>query len=101
LLGTFTVDGLGGGLSFGEPADGVVGNELSESWEMTALETGIAGWFRLRTADDDFLTSDVLPRVDGSVSAIAGNGDLVLYQTAFVEDETYTLESFRMVLAAN
>jgi hypothetical protein len=66
------------GLRFGR--SGVYArNDPAQTWRLTGLATGVAGWFRLvGNAPDDGGLSTVLPRIDGACGPLEGAGDYQL-----------------------
>jgi hypothetical protein len=93
LLGTITAASAAA-LHFGAPALRAVDKDSTETWSFTAIDTLKAVWFRVRTAaEDGIAASDVLFRIDGSVSITS---DLVLSDTNIVSGNTYTLNKFKL-----
>lgn len=85
LLGRITRDG--GTWIAGNPANGLrfdrVGRyamkRIADSWQLTAIETGVAGWGRLvANAEDDGDASLNLPRIDMAVGVLDDTGDAQL-----------------------
>lgn len=64
------------------------------TWQDTSADaTGIAGWYRFRTAADGGGSSTTLKRFDGSVTATGGGGDLTLDSTNITAGQTVTINT--------
>ncbi len=87
----------GAGLNFDTPAAGLVQKAAAEIWQLTGLDAGVAGWFRLMgNATDSLALSTTLPRFDGSI-AVAG-GDLQVSNTTIVTGVPATFDVFEYEL---
>lgn len=104
LLGTITV-GSGdftpgsetNGIELGTASSGEISKSSSETWSMSAVATGTAGWFRYKgNATDTGTASTTLPRIDGSIST--SGGDLNISSTSITSGNTYTIDSFKFTL---
>ena len=104
LLGTFTLSSGSfsagtetNGLEFGEASSGELEKASTETWSMSAVATGTAGWFRLKgNATDAGGVSTALPRIDGSVGT--SGSDLNMSSTSITSGNTYTIDSFKFTL---
>ena len=68
LLVTIYSDGSSAGLEFGDSSSGTIGIKSGETWTGTAVNTGTAGWFRLKQAGDSGASSTTDSRMDGAVA---------------------------------
>ena len=75
-LCTYYSDGSTLGLNFGDAVNGVLAKAVGETWSGTAVETGTATYWRLRTAGDSDELSYTDERIDGSIG-ISG-ADMVM-----------------------
>ena len=66
----------------------------SGTWSVAAAATGTAGWARFRNAGDTL-------RLDGSVTATGGGGDLTIDNVSIVATGTVTVTSFTVTQPAN
>lgn len=85
------------GLSFAPAAAGVLPKRTTEAWQGTAVATGTAGWFRLKSSIADAGALDsvgAFMRLDGSV-ATAG-AQLNLTSTSIVSAAVQTLATFNI-----
>lgn len=64
------------------------------TWTVAASQSGTAGWVRFRNAADTV-------RMDGSVTATGGGGDLTIDNTSIVATGTVTVTSFTATQPAN
>lgn len=98
--GSFSFDSATNGLEFDAPSGGVISKAAAENWQMTAIATGTAGWFRLMgNASDSLGSSTTLPRFDGSVAT--SGGDLNLSTVAIVAGAPLTIDVFQFTLPAS
>jgi hypothetical protein len=99
LLGIVTAGGLpftagnpANGLKFATvAADKTIDKDSTQVWQFKALETGVAGWLRLKAnaVDAGGNSTDAL-RIDGSIAAFGG--DATIEGSANIEkDKIYTL----------
>lgn len=94
---TLSVDGTGGGLHFAMTAEnGAIGKDTSELWKGIIQATDAAAWFRFVAAGDTGATSDVAPRIQGTIG-VAGT-DMLMANTTLTETEEFTLNYFTVVL---
>jgi hypothetical protein len=106
LLGIVTKSGsafnagtAANGLNFAAPASGTVTKD-NNTWQMTGLAAGTAGWFRLMgNAVDSFGSSTTLPRMDGSIAA-GGGGDMNLANTIISSGAPTTVDVFQFTMPA-
>lgn len=85
------------GLKFESSSAGSIVKLASQTWSGVAASTNTAGWFRLKgpVADADGTdSSEAVLRLDGSVTAAGGGGDLALASVAFIISTTYSLTTF-------
>lgn len=66
----------------------------SGTWSVAAAATGTAGWARFRNSGDTL-------RMDGSVTASGGGGDLTIDNVSIVATGTVTVTSFTITQPAN
>lgn len=100
LLGEFTLDGgawvagePGNGINLGVPAAGVIAKEGTETWKMTGLANGTAGYFRfVANPADNGALSTVLDRIDGSIGTTTGS-DMQLVSTAITLGYIYYINN--------
>lgn len=50
----------------------------SQVWQLQGLASGVAGWCRLRTSNDDNTDSASFPRIDGAIGLLDDVGDYQL-----------------------
>lgn len=74
LLVTVSLNGAGTGMHFETAAvSGALPKKASETWSATAVATGTAGWFRIRTTTDTGTeASTTASRVDGAIATSGG-----------------------------
>lgn len=101
LLCTYTLDGGGSvGLTWDEPAAGVISKSSTEAWQGTAVATGTAGWFRYyEEGDDPSLLSTVFARFDGAVAT--SGAELNLSSTSIVTSAIQTITSATFTIPAS
>lgn len=88
------------GLTFADPASGVLGKPASPAWSFNGLTVGTAGWFRFigSTLDDNSLSTTAV-RLDGSI-ATAG-GDMGLSNISVTVGAPNTVDRFNVTQPAN
>lgn len=97
LLMTLTVDGLGGGLTFGPAQDGVISKSPSEVWKTTAVDlSGTISHFRFVPGTDTGTLSTTEARIQGT-AGVAGR-DMVLTTAAVVAGSPWALNYFSVAL---
>ena len=68
-LGTLYSDGTATGLSWGDALLGALPKATGETWSTILVNTGTAGWFRLREATDTGVdASTTAARYDGAIA---------------------------------
>lgn len=83
------------GLAMGAAASGEIAKSTAQTWQMTAVATGTAGWFRWMGDDTDAGSiSTTLPRVDGRIST--SGAELNLSNTSIVSGSTITIDTFEI-----
>ncbi len=82
---------------FAAASGGIVA--LAGSWSGTSQINGTAGWFRIMNSADTGVGSTTLPRIDGSISATDGAGDLWFDNTTIVVLDVITITAFSVGLA--
>lgn len=97
--GAFSFGTSTNGLNFAAPAAGVVSKD-GNTWQMTGLAAGTAGWFRLMgNATDALGASTSLPRLDGSVANVGG--DLNVSNVNIAVGAPTTVDVWTFTLPAN
>lgn len=105
LLGTVTVSAgawvaaaFDNGLEFeNDPTDGVIEKAAGETWQFTAVASGIAAHFiMVGNAADALGASTTLPRITGSIGT--SGADMIAGTTNIVSGRTYTIDSFAITL---
>lgn len=85
------------GITFEEPSNGTLSKDNSSAWTATAVESGTAGWFRLKARGDDDAASTDLPRIDG---AIATSGAELNMSNTYIENSSLqTISSFNISIS--
>lgn len=69
--------------------------------DASANATGTAGWFRLSAASDDDTLDGNFARLDGTVTATGGGGDLTVDSTSITAAQSYTQNSFTITAPAS
>ncbi len=64
------------------------------TWEAAAVAAGSAGWYRLKQTADAASTDGTDERVDGSVTATGGGGDLTLDNVVLAVGQSVTITTF-------
>jgi hypothetical protein len=91
--GTLTPGAFDNGIELDDAADGVINKPSSETWQGTAVASGVASHFLwVANAADNALASTTLYRVSGSIGS--SNADMVFGTTDIVSGRTYTLDDF-------
>lgn len=90
--------------SIAVPADGfaaaVAGVKAKAgTWQDSGSGAGIPTWFRLKQSSDAGSTDGTDERVDGSVSASGGGGDLTLDNTNIAANQTVTINTLNIPLS--
>jgi hypothetical protein len=94
-LGTYTKDGDGvTGLLFDAPTVKVLSKKSTETWRLTGVAVGTAGWFRLRQPSDTGVLSTTEKRIDGVVAKTGG--DLNMTNTSVTVGSPHTLDVFNI-----
>jgi hypothetical protein len=99
LLGTVSVNGAGGGISFDPSVAGVIAKAAAELWRFTGLAAGIAGWYRLYEATDTpGNTQSTKARVDGAIGS--SGADLNLTNLQIQPGQVNTCDAFTITMPA-
>lgn len=64
------------------------------TWSAAAVAAGNAGWFRIKKASDTNAVTENEARLDGSVTATGGGGDLTLDNVALAVDQVASINTF-------
>lgn len=83
------------GLLWGDAAANVIGKNITQTWQGTAVAAGTAGWFRVEAAVADALgvdSTESILRMDGSVST--SGADLNMGSTSIAISSVQTISSF-------
>jgi hypothetical protein len=97
LLGTLSLAADG----FGAGASGVATAAAIAS-DTNADNSGTAGWFRVyKAADGAGGASATKRRLDGSITATGGGGDMTLDNTAITAGGTIAISSFTVTMPAS
>jgi hypothetical protein len=92
LLCTMYSNGTSAGLTFADATGGVISKTSTETWSGTAVASGTAGCFRLKTAGDAGGTSTVDERLDGSIAT--SGADVNMGSTTITSGAVTTLSTF-------
>lgn len=78
LLMTLTAGGDGvTGLTFGDPADGVISKSVAQVWMTSSVDaSGQCAYFRFVAQGDDGTQSTTAPRVQGNVGVVGADMNL-------------------------
>jgi hypothetical protein len=99
LLGTVSVNGAGGGISFDPSVAGVIAKAAAELWRFTGLAAGIAGWYRLyEPTDTPATTQSTKARVDGAIGS--SGADLNLTNLQIQLGQVNTCDAFTITMPA-
>jgi len=79
------------------PSSGAL-SKSSDTWSGLVLVSGVAGYFRLVTSDDDGTSSSTQLRLQGAVST--SGAELNLSSTSLVSGTTLTIDTFSISLPA-
>lgn len=95
-LVTLYSDGTSAGLHFAPSLVGTALGKLeSENWTGKVLESGTAGWFRVRSKDDaGNATSTTASRLDGTV-AVTGS-DMIVSNTSLARDSVFSVAELNL-----
>lgn len=86
--------------AFAAAASGAIAK--SGTWQDTSADgTGTAGWFRLSAASDDLSLDGAFARIDGTVTATGGGGDLTLDNTSIAAAQSVTISTFTITAPAS
>ena len=100
LLAEFSVDGSGQGLTLAATAQGaLITKNADEAWRATAINSGVATWFRWCLPSDAGAGSTTLPRVQGRVS-LAG-AELNFSSVDFAQGAIQKVDYFAVAMPAN
>ena len=105
LLGQITVSGgafvagaFTNGLILGTAASGAVDKSTGQTWQLTGVAAGSAGWARfVGNAADNGLASTTLPRIDCSIGQTSGDMRMAGGTTIEVGG-VYTLDTYELTL---
>jgi len=87
------------GLHFSyNPTDGTLSKDPGEIWSGVCVNSGIAGYFRFVTKDDDGSASPNFPRLQGTVGT--ANADMLVTSTTFSKGATQTVDFATITLPA-
>lgn len=81
---------------FAAASAGVKG--LVAALQAVGVAAGNAGWFRLKKAADTDAVTEAEARVDGSVTATGGGGDLTLDNVSIAVDQSVTVNSLAVTV---
>jgi hypothetical protein len=90
-------DSRGNWIYFNAPATGTV-SKTTDVWSGSIITSGVAGYFRIVTADDDGTHSHSQVRIQGSVST--SGAEMNLTNTSLVAGTTLTIDSAAVTLPA-
>ena len=94
--GAFTPGSPTNGLEFDNAVAGKVSKAAAETWQGTALATGVAGWFRFYANDYGAGASSSAVRFDGTVGT--SGADCNISSTQITAGATQTVDSFDVTL---
>lgn len=105
LLGQITVSGgafvagaFTNGLILGTATAGIVDKDTGQTWQLTGIAAGSAGWARfVGNAADDGLASTTLPRIDCSIGQTSGDMRMAGGTTIEVGG-VYTLDKYALTM---
>lgn len=83
------------GLEFSSASGGSLVKAPAETWQITAIATGTAGWFRFVANDADsgaLDSTETYPRIDGRISTTGA--EMNLSNLSLVAGSTTTVDSF-------
>lgn len=92
----FTAGNAANGLNFDEPSGGRMDIASGETWSGTALESGVAGWFRFY--DNAYVTgaSTTARRFDGAIST-SNTAELQMADPTMTAGDTQTVDSLPII----
>jgi hypothetical protein len=96
--GAFTPGVAANGLSFGDPAGGVIAKATGETWVGAGIASGVAGWFRCYSNIYKTGQSTSAVRFDGSVGT--SGSQLNLSTTSIVQNQNTTIDTFQLTFPA-
>jgi hypothetical protein len=100
LLAEFSVDGAGGGLNLETTSAGALISKSSlEAWRATAVNTGVASWFRWCLPSDAGTYSTASLRVQGAVSLVGA--ELNFSSVDFAQGAIQKVDYFAVAMPAN
>ncbi len=74
---------------------------LTGTWQDASADaTGTAGWFRLRQSADGGGSSTTDERIDGTISATGGGGDMTLDNVSITAGQQITINTFTLAQPA-
>lgn len=74
----------------------------SGTWQDTSADaSGTAGWFRMRTTGDGGGSSSTDKRIDGSITATGGGGDLTVDNPVIASGQQVTINTFGITQPAS
>lgn len=94
-LAVISLDGTGAGVSFEEPADGILVKANDEIWRGTVLQDGVPSFYRLVPLNDTGEQSTAFVRVQGSIGPA---GDLLLGATELTTGAPQTIDYYQLSL---
>ena len=92
--GTFTPGSPTNGLEFRKVLDGYFYKNIDETWQGTAVATGIAGWFRYYDNNKDTGANKTARRFDGNCGT--SGSTMVLASTNIVSGAPIILSGFSL-----
>jgi hypothetical protein len=96
--GAFTPGAAANGLSFQDPAGGIIAKNPGETWVGAGLASGTAGWFRCYSNIYKTGQSATAVRFDGSVGT--SGSQLNLSTTNIISGQNTTIDSFQLTFPA-
>lgn len=86
--------------AFAAAASGAIAK--SGTWEDASADaTGTAGYFRLKASGDDNTLDGAFARIDGTITATSGGGDLELDNTSISSGQSVTINTFTITAPAS
>lgn len=102
LLATYSIDGDGYGLEWGEPENGSVSKPGADVWSGVAVASGTPTFFRYQRPDDDGAVSNTAVRIQGKVGLVTDPGaDLALSSLAVVNGAVLTIDAASATVPAS
>lgn len=96
LLCEFTL----GADAFGAASTGTITLSGTPLQDASANGTGTAGYFRLKAASDDDSLNGAFARIDGTITATGGGGDITVDNTSINAGQVINLTAFSLTLPA-